>query len=151
MFYDNRNVMGTRPVQNCLAVWETDSLTVGRHHILATFVPDSGWHASSAKLTQVVNKWPVTVALTSDPNPSSNKQAVTFTGTAASTGIPPTGQIKFRNGTRVIGSATLDENGVAILTTTKLPVGTDPITAEYLGDDYNSTGTSSVLNQVVNP
>lgn len=150
-FYDDRVLIGTSHVQNCMAVFYTDSLTAGKHRIVATFVPGMGWHESSAKLTQVVNKWPVTVSLSSDPNPSSHRQNVTFTAAVVSQLGGLTGEIKFMNGTRKIGIVAVDENGMATLTTANLRVGTDAITAEYLGDNYDAVGTSDVLNQVVQP
>jgi hypothetical protein len=49
-----------------------------------------------------------------------------------------------------LGSATLDATGTATMTTTKLPVGTDPLTATYQGDSQNGQSTSAVVKQIVN-
>jgi hypothetical protein len=90
-------------------------------------------------------------SLTSSPNPSNHGQAVTLTATVSSPGpILPTGKVKFVNGAKAIGSATLS-GGVATLTTKKLPVGTLSITATYQGDSQSAESTSPVLIQVVNP
>jgi hypothetical protein len=153
VFYDGHTVIGTIPVNNCQAEIETDSLTAGNHRIVATFEPGTGWHQSSAHLTQVVDRWPTVTTATSTPNPSSYGEPVTFTATAVSTqnGPPPTGSVRFRNGAKLIGTAILDENGRATFTTKLLPVGGNSITAKYTGDSYNACSTSSVLNQVVNP
>jgi hypothetical protein len=150
-FYDNGALMGSGAVQNCQAVFDTGSLTAGKHHIVAIFAPGMGWHQSSSRLIQVVNKWPTTISLASTPNPSSHKQDVTFTAAVVSSFGGFTGNVKFMNGTRKIGIVAVDDNGMATLTTANLPVGTDAITAEYLGDTYNAVGTSDVLNQVVQP
>ncbi len=152
-FYDDKTLMGSMPVQNCMAALATDSLTVGNHRIVATFNTGLGWHESSAHLTQVVNKWPTTTALSSTPDPSSKGESVTFTAAVVSSwgGLPLTGSVKFMNGGRKIGIAPVDENGVATLITAKLPVGTDAITAEYLGDTYDAVSMSAVLEQVVQP
>ena len=75
-------------------------------------------------------------------------QAVTFTATVTSAGPTPTGQVRFKDGTTAIGTATLN-GGVAKLTKAKLAVGAHPITVEYLGDAASAKSTSSVLNQVV--
>ena len=90
-----------------------------------------------------------TTNLSSSLNPSIHGHPVTFTATVISTGPqPPTGKVKFWDGTLGIGSATLS-NGVATLTKSTLAVGTHPITAQYLGDANSAKSTSSVLNQVV--
>jgi hypothetical protein len=74
-----------------------------------------------------------TTNLSSSLNPSTYGHAVTFTATIVSTGpYPPTGKVKFWDGTLGIGSATLNE-GVATLTKSKLALGTHPITAQYRG------------------
>jgi hypothetical protein len=90
-----------------------------------------------------------TTNLSSSLNPSIHGHAVTFTATITSIGPhPPTGKVKFWDGTVGIGSATLS-GSVATLTKLNLAVGTHPITAQYLGDADSAKSTSSVLNQVV--
>jgi hypothetical protein len=79
---------------------------------------------------------------------------VTFTATAVpneNAPTTPTGKIKFVNGTETLGTAVVNSNGVATFVTQHLPVGTDSITAEYLGDGDNASSTSAALSQVVNP
>jgi Big-like domain-containing protein/VCBS repeat protein len=90
-----------------------------------------------------------TTNLRSSANPSIHGHGVTFTATITSIGPhPPTGKVKFWDGTVGIGSATLS-GSVAALTKSNLAVGTHPITAQYLGDADSAKSTSSVLNQVV--
>ncbi len=86
--------------------------------------------------------------LSSNLNPSLYGQAVTFTATVTSVASTPSGKVRFKDGTKQIGTATLS-GGVAKLTTSKLPRGTHPITAQYLGDAAHDKSTSSVLDQVV--
>ena len=92
-------------------------------------------------------------ALTSSPNPSTSGQAVTFTATVtAQRGFykgTPTGTVSFYDGTMNIGNSNLNSSGVATLTTSTLPVGTDSITATYNGDSNFAPSTSPVLYQVV--
>jgi len=152
-FYDFRNVIGTSRVTDCQASIETDSLKLGRHHISATFNPLPPWPSSSAHLTQVVDKFPTVTALASSPNPSSYGQTAIFTATAVSNpnAPTPTGRIRFMNGANWMGSTIVDYNGVATLATNNLALGTNSITAQYLGDGFNLPSTSTVLSQVVNP
>jgi hypothetical protein len=153
VFFDRRTVLGTAPVNNnsCVANLSV-YLTAGSHPITAILQPPPGWHPSSAHFTQVVDKFPTTTTLTSSQNPSIYGQDVTLTATVtANTGLSPTRKVKFIDGATTLGFATLDANGVAILTKKFLPVGTNSITAKYLSDSFYAPSTSPVLNQVVNP
>jgi hypothetical protein len=92
-----------------------------------------------------------TTTLVSSVNPSVVGQAVTFTATVSSTtGTPPNGEvITFKNGSAVLGTATLS-GGMASLTTSSLPAGIFTITANYPGDSAFVASTSPGLRQVVN-
>jgi len=81
------------------------------------------------------------------PNPSVYGESVTLTATVSSTaGAPPDGEyVSFVN---ELGIAQLS-SGVASLTTTALPAGTDSITALYGGDANFAGSTSTAVNQVV--
>jgi hypothetical protein len=97
----------------------------------------------------VVELYSTTTTLSSSQNPSVHGQAVTFKATVGSSGPnPPTGTVRFIDGTTWLGVAT-SSGGVATLITSRLAVGTHPITAEYLGDAVSAKSTSAVLNQVV--
>jgi hypothetical protein len=99
----------------------------------------------------LAERYPTTTSLTSTPDPSVQGQVVTLTAIVSSAGpVTPTGRVTFKNGGTAIGSRAL-KNGVAILNTTSLPVGTLSITARYNGDTQCAKSTSLVLIQVVNP
>jgi hypothetical protein len=103
--------------------------------------------------------------LTSTPNPSSFGSPVTFTVTVTSQSTqPPTGTVNFFYGTQQIGTALLTSSGQAgfingnqtgggqaVLVISTLPVGTDSITAAYVGDNYNGAAPSNAYPQVVKP
>lgn len=90
-----------------------------------------------------------TTELTSNVNPASHGQPVTFTAKVAPDGpYEATGKVKFRDGTKAIGTATLS-GGVAKLTKSNLAVGTHPITAQYVGDFADARSASPVLDQIV--
>jgi hypothetical protein len=57
----------------------------------------------------------------------------------------PTGTVTFKNGATVIGTATLDTNGVATLPL-NLPTGTYTITAVYGGDASHTGSTSQPIS-----
>jgi len=88
--------------------------------------------------------------LTSAPNPSIFGETVTLTAQVTSNAPgTPTGTVIFKNGASKVGSAALNA-GVAVFSTSKLPVGTLSLTAIYNGDSSSAKSTSSVLIQVVN-
>jgi len=148
-FYDGRTAIGTNATTSGVATFTTSLLTAKTHTIKATYAGDVDFKPSSGTVTQVVNGYPTTTSLTSSPNPSYFGQAVTFTATVTPTGpYPPTGNVKFMDGTTGIGTATLS-GGVAKLTKSKLAVGTHPITAQYVGDAACAKSTSSAWDQIV--
>ncbi|MGB6773845.1 MAG: FG-GAP-like repeat-containing protein [Terriglobales bacterium] len=127
------------------ARYTTASLTTATHVIKASYGGDNTFEPSSATVTQRVELYPTTTALASSPNPSNFGQAVTLTATVSSASPSgATGTVTFKNGTTTLGKATLSA-GVATVTTTKLPVGTLTITANYSGDvqSAKSSGTTT--------
>jgi hypothetical protein len=159
-FYDwvdgRKSLLGTgSPINGdgCGRMFVTTSLSVGTHVIEATYEDSTGIYGpSSGRTTVEVTTWPTTTALTSSPDPSNYGQDVTFT-VAPTSQIedPQTGKATIFNGTIPLGTAMLNGNGVATFIVKNLPVGTNPITAGYLGDSLSAKSTSPVLNQVVNP
>ncbi|MBZ5656604.1 MAG: Ig-like domain repeat protein [Acidobacteriia bacterium] len=148
-FYDGKTTLGSVALASGMAAYTTSALSAKTHTIKATYAGDTIFKSSTGTVTQVVNKYMTTTALSSSPNPSVYGQAITFTATVTPTGpYPLTGKVKFWDGTTGIGTATLSA-GVATLTKSKLAVGTHPITAQYLGDSANDKSTSPVVNQVV--
>src|SRR5579864_5495270 len=96
---------------------------------------------------------PSNTSLTVSPNPASAGSPVTFTAHVTSVGGIPSGTVDFccdANGLD-IGTAQLDNNGYAILSSSSLPVGQNFVSASYKGDrnfrPSNSTNfiTLSVL------
>ncbi|MGV8882597.1 MAG: Ig-like domain repeat protein, partial [Rhodoglobus sp.] len=81
--------------------------------------------------------------------------AVTLTATVATSGVAATGTVRFTAtgpaGSSDLGSASLGvaAPGSAALTTTSIPVGTQTITANYLGDGNLVAVTSASITQVV--
>jgi autotransporter-associated beta strand protein len=152
-FMEGTTTLGTGTLDSTgHATFQTSSLAQGTHTITATYSGDSNFLTStSSPLTQTVQLASATV-LTSSPNPSVFGQSVTFMATVtavAGTGTP-TGTVTFLEGTTVLGSGTLNANGVATFTSTMLSAGSHSITASYSGDTMFAPSTSAALTQTVN-
>ena len=88
-----------------------------------------------------------TTTLTALPSTITAGGSVTLTATVVVGSTPVTsGTVTFASGTTSIGAAQLNASGVATLTTTTLPVGTDSITASFVGtaNDAASNSTPAV-------
>jgi len=148
-FKNGTSVLATVPLANGQASLTTAFTKAGSFSIIASYSGDQNYLGKNSKaLKQVVKKYTTSTTLTSSPNPSAHGQPVTFTATVSSTGPIPTGRVVFKNGSTSLGGRVL-VNGVASLTTSKLPVGTFSITAIYNGDIESDKSTSPILVQVV--
>ena len=122
-------VLGKVALTGNTASLSTSALGAGTDAITAVYSGDGNCAGSTSPvLAQVVNIAPTTETLTSSQNPSAVGQPVTFTATVSSSAGVPTGKVKFMRGSTALGTATLS-GGVATLTTTTLPAGSDSITA----------------------
>jgi hypothetical protein len=104
-------------------------------------------------VTTLLNFGGAKITVRSSLFPSSAGQNVTFTVTAASVirtvTATPTGNVTFRDGPTVLGSAALVNGTASITTSTSLSAGTHVITAAYSGDATFMPGSGS-MRQVVN-
>jgi len=136
------------------ATFTTSTLGAGSNSITAAYNGDSQFNISvSSTLTQTVNKDATTTTVISSLNPSRKGQSVTFTATvvasAPGTAIPG-GTVTFKDGSRTLGSSTLNASGQATLSISNLNKGNHSITAVYGGNSNFLTSTSPVLTQTVN-
>jgi hypothetical protein len=143
--------LGTAQLTSGAASLTTTALPVGTDSITAIYGGDSDFAGStSAAVSQTVNKASSSTTLKSSLNPSSSGQSVALTADISGQfSGAATGTVTFSNGSSSLGSGPVSNN-TATLTTTALPVGTDPITAVYSGDSNFTGSMSSALNQVVN-
>jgi len=146
-FLDGSTTLGTGSINSGTATFTTSTLTTGGHTITANYGGDANDNTNaSAPLSQTVNKatpvLPIPVVSTTSPTLGA---PVTITET-----VPPgvTGPVTFSNGTTPIGSAPI-VGGVATITITNLPLGSDPITASTPGDNNNNPATSPPVSVTV--
>jgi len=92
---------------------------------------------------------PTTTALTASPTSATAGGSVTLTATVSSSAGTPSGTVNFYNGSTLLGSGIMNSSGVAIFTTTNLPVGTDSLTASYVANSSYAASTSTVASVTV--
>ncbi len=127
---------------------------MGAHSITAVYSGDSNFAGStSSPLVQNVDQAASATAVSSNSNPSSFGQTVTFTATVSALAPgagSPGGAVQFQDGGNNLGSAVTLSGGTATLGTASLSVGTHNITAVYVGDANFIGSTSPSLAQTVN-
>ncbi len=156
-FADGTTVLGAATIDNTgKATLTTATLSVGSHSITASYSGDTDFLSSaSSPVQQTVSKGNTSASISATPNPSVFGQAVVLTVTVSASGAGgvPSGTVSFTDGTTPLGTATLDNNGKAVLTVTSLGVGSHNITASYAGDgNFNpsSVPAAGTISQVVN-
>jgi hypothetical protein len=83
------------------------------------------------------------------PGTASYGANVALTATVSSTAGTPAGVVTFSNGSTTLGTGTLNSSGVATLSTTTLPVGTDAVSASYAATGNFAASTSTATNITV--
>jgi len=148
-FSDAGITIGTATTVGGVASVTVSFSAPGRHVIMASYAGDLYHVPSSNVVGEMVNRYASTSLVTSNPNPSTFKQAVMVTATVTSPEAGgATGTVTF-SGAPGLGTVTLS-GGVATITTTKFLVGTFTINAKYNGDTLTAPSTGSTV-QTVNP
>ena len=151
-FRDGANaatVLGTAVLSGGQAVFTTPTLKLGSVVISAVYPgnPNFAWGIGS--ITQQVKQAPTQISVSSNPNPSSTGQPVTFTATVTSVvGPPKDGEVvNFKQGSTLLGTGTLTA-GVASFTAPFSTSGSPIITAVFPGDT-NLRYSANTLTQTV--
>jgi arabinan endo-1,5-alpha-L-arabinosidase len=123
-------------------------LPVGSDSITATYSGDADYSPSTSSSATVAITAPVTMTLSSSAARALQGVPIELVATVApasgSGTALPTGTVTFANGSTTLGTATLNPKGVAVFTSTLIPVGSNSITATYSGDaNYGPFTTSS--------
>ena len=155
-FMDGTQAIGTATLSgsstSTTASFATTALQPGAHSITAVYAGDSDHGGStSAVLTEtILGQTATTLTASSNPAAVNTPLILTATVTATSTGgIAPTGSVVFYDGTTVIGTQTVNDVGVATMTTSTLAVGQHPLSAVYNGDTYNVGSTSATVQESI--
>lgn len=148
---EGSNVLATANISpGGSAQFTLNTLSIGTHTLVAYFAGSTlNAAASSAFLNQVINAGTTATALTSSANPSVVNSSVTFTASVTGQGNQPTGTVTFSDGASVLGTGTLNAQGVAIFSTSSLALGVHNITANYAGDSTHSASAPAAISQSV--
>jgi hypothetical protein len=146
---DGTNFGGAVTLANGIATSRsTNTLSVGNHTITAIYNGDNNYLTSTGTLSggQTVNKATSATSVSSNHNPSTPGQRVTFTASVAGAGTTPTGTVQFViDGINFGGAVTLANGSATSSSTSTLAGGNHTVTAVYSGDSnyLTSTGTLS--------
>jgi YVTN family beta-propeller protein len=147
-FTDGTTTLGTATIASGQATLTTSTLAIATHAITAQYAGDTNYNsATSATLSQVVNKAAGTPTIAVSPNPTPSGTPVTITATLP-TGA--TGTVTFYDGTTPIGIATINHS-IATITIPSFSQGTHTITANYGGDANFGAGVSAPISLVITP
>lgn len=147
---------GVQPVTASAATCTTTALPAGNDTVAAVYSGNGNYLTSTApNITQTVSQAVTTVALSSNDNPASSDQAVTFTATvsasAPSQGVP-SGSVAFFRVRDDLSREWIATSpliaGVATATTSTLPFGVNTISAVYRGSN-DASGSSSTFEESI--
>jgi hypothetical protein len=126
-------------------------LSAGTHTITASFSGDDAFEASASTVVLTVQRASTTLTVASSANPSTLNQPATLSATLAvvapGAGTPP-GAVTFREGTTVLGTATVFF-GKYNLVLPNLPAGDHVITASYAGDPTYGPSSVTITQKVL--
>ena len=92
---------------------------------------------------------PTRTALQSSSSPSALGSTVTFTASVSGDAAQPIGNVRFFDGTNLLGTVATNASGTAMFASNTLALGSHSITANFTGDAQDSPSTSAVTTQVI--
>ncbi|NQX00346.1 Ig-like domain repeat protein, partial [bacterium] len=150
-FKDGAATLGTGTLNGAgVATFSSSSLSAGSHSITAVYGGNANHLTStSSAVSQAILPLATITTLASETNPSSPATAVSLTATVTAASGIPSGTVTFLDGVDILGSATLDAGGEAVLTTSALASGSHPLTASFSASGNFAASVSAVLNQAI--
>jgi hypothetical protein len=151
-FYYGTTLLGTAtPNASGIATLATRALPVGVDSVTAVLAADADYAqvTSNVQLETISKTASADVLTTSNTAPVFGR-SVSLTDTiSVVNGVAPTGIVSFYNGSTLLGTAVPNASGVATLSTTALPVGSDPVAAVLATDANYAQVTSNVVTEIV--
>ena len=155
-FMEGSTVVGTGTLSGngTIATVALTGVTAGTHTYTAVYPGDTTYAAYNFGGVTVTVAPATLVAtatgLTGLPTSGTYGSSTTLTAAVTGAGGTPTGQVTFKDGAAVLGSANVNSAGVATLSQT-LAGGSHSITALYAGDSTFAASTSPVATVAVSP
>ncbi|HZY61389.1 MAG TPA: Ig-like domain repeat protein [Edaphobacter sp.] len=147
VFKDGASILATVPVNSAgVATYVNSTLAAGTHMITAAYQGNADYDGSTStnNITVTVQQTASSTVISASTTNSIATRPVTLTARVSASGAVPTGTVNFMNGNVLIGTGTLN-NGVVSIVTASLPVGTNLITAAYGGNSNDGPSTSPAL------
>ncbi|MCW2857659.1 MAG: hypothetical protein JWR52_3274 [Marmoricola sp.] len=135
-----------------VATFVTSDLSSGAHALQAVYVGNYNFTGATAATSETVSRAPSVSGIASSVNPAVYGDPVTFTATVSSVGGTPTGSVTFKEGSTVLGTATLANAGAnqtASVSVAGLHAGTHNVVAVYDGDTSTAGSTSPAFSEIV--
>ena len=146
---DGTNTGGPVALSGGTASFAISTLAVGLHTITAVYTPDTGnITGSSGSISQRVGAV-ASSTTTLSVAPATVMYGDTATLTAVVAPSFATGTVSFYEGARLLGSASLDSTGTAVLPISTLNAGVHTIAATYNGDPGVPASTSNPVQLTV--
>jgi hypothetical protein len=142
-------VYGTVTLSSGVAQITLPTIPAGKHKITAQYGGDSVDGPALGKLSQVITGAASQTVVTTDTEPSTYGQTVTFTAVVSSAIGTPDGSVTFKNGTATLGTVALS-GGQATYATSTLNGGAHTIKAIYNGSATYASSSGRVP-QIVEP
>jgi hypothetical protein len=133
-------------------VFKAKDLPLGANSLTAQYLGDATHAVSTSAVTTVTITADATqTALVASPTSGAPATPITLTATVTlkSGTIPPTGTVTFKEGAKVLGTATVGVNGEAILIISTLKAGTNSVIADYAGDSSDKASKSSAVTVTI--
>ncbi len=146
--------IGTVTISNATASLVVNTqVPVGTHVVTAAYSGDLTFHPAtfSVQHTVVAPAAATQTALTVTPNPSSYGLPVKLSATVSSASPIQGGSIAFMDGTTVVATQAIGQNGSAKFSTSAFQVGTHALSATYSGAAGFQSSTSNTISLVVQP
>ena len=119
----------------------------GPHAITITYSGDANLTPATVSYSQDIQN-PTTTTITPSAATAVVGATVTLTAVVTAAAAPvPTGTVDFiADGSSIVGSASLDGSGQAVLNTTSIPAGVHAISARYHGDSYSAASSAQATS-----
>lgn len=130
-FNDGTTLLAAEAISSAgVSTFSTSQLSVGSHNITAAYQPTGSFTAASASVTQVIDGYPTTAALTCSPASIYISQTAQLAALVTSANGTPTGSITFTDNGTALSTQTLS-TGTASLTYSAPAAGVHALTATY--------------------